>query len=267
LVDAKVLLRVEDHDRQRCRSEYEASIFEDLAWLGFEPYNKIAAKSEFRQSDNGAIYEAALARLAEAGLVYRCACSRKDLAAENERRYPGRCRELNVPPELPHSLRLLFEPGKESFYDALTGEQWQEPFSQCGDLVLRDRNKQWTYQFAVTVDDLRHGVNLIIRGADLLASTGRQLRTARLLGQTHAPIYAHHPLIVDGDGQKLSKSDGAAAIRELRGQGIDAESVLGMAAYRAGLTATRERIRAANSAAVVQAAHPGLANSIKAASP
>ena len=112
--------------------------------------------------------------------------------------------------------RLRIDPGIETFEDARLGPQEQDPSAQCGDLLLRDRAGNWTYQFAVTVDDWEQGVDLVIRGMDLLPSTGRQIRLARLLGREHMPVFFHHPLIMKSPDQKLSKSDGDTGIRELR---------------------------------------------------
>jgi glutamyl-tRNA synthetase/glutamyl-Q tRNA(Asp) synthetase len=93
----------------------------------------------------------------------------------------------------------------------------------------------WTYQFAVTVDDWRQGVDLVIRGADLLASTGRQIRLARLLGRGDPPVFLHHRLLLKDSGEKLSKASGDTGLRELRLAGARPEDVLGEAAYRVGL--------------------------------
>lgn len=239
---ADVLLRIEDHDRGRCRPEYEAAVFEDLAWLGFQQPNAIGRPSPYRQSDNGAAYEQALDNLRAQGLVYRCDCSRKRIMEHSRQSpsgewiYSGYCRERQVPNDQPHGLRVRLEPGPESFHDLRLGEQRQEPAEQCGDLLLRDRMEQWTYQLCVVVDDIRHGIDLVIRGEDLLDSTGRQIRLARLLGRTEPPRFLHHALILDDEGHKLSKRTAAGPIGELRAQGRSAESILGEAAFRVGLT-------------------------------
>ena len=123
----------------------------------------------------------------------------------------------------------------ESFVDGLLGEQSQDPSVQCGDLLLRDRAEQWTYQFAVTVDDLTHEVDLVVRGEDLLPSTGRQIRLAKLLGRERPALFLHHPLIRDDGGAKLSKKEASAPIRDMRFEGVAPEAVLGLAAQRVGL--------------------------------
>ena len=139
---ARVLLRIEDHDRARSRPEYEEAILEDLDWLGF-PYEHPGGKL-YRQSDHPKRYERALARLTEQGLVYRCTCSRKRIAAdspepgpEGERQYSGRCRDRDPPPASGYGLRVRLEPGVETFEDGILGPQAQNPAEQCGDLAER----------------------------------------------------------------------------------------------------------------------------------
>jgi glutamyl/glutaminyl-tRNA synthetase len=243
----RVLLRLEDHDRGRCRPGYESALLEDLEWLGLRPdLGEVTAfragSSPYRQSDSGAAYVAALARLGAA--VYACDCSRRDLTlaggdiANEETPYAGRCRERELVPGPGRGMRLRLEPGAESFVDARLGSMTQSPATQCGDLLLRDRLGQWTYQFAVAVDDLRHGVDLVVRGADLVESTGRQLRLARLLGRPAPPAFLHHPLILKRGGEKLSKSSGDSGIRELRAAGLSPAAVLGRAAFLTGLRAS-----------------------------
>lgn len=236
---ARVLLRMEDHDRGRCRPEYEESILEDLEWLGF-PYEHPDGKL-YRQSDHPERYEQALVRLAETENVFACTCSRKQIAedspvpnADGERRYNGRCRNENRPTTQPHGLRLQLAAGAERFDDAVQGPQTQDPHAQIGDLLLRDREGNWTYQFAVTVDDIEQGVNLVIRGEDLFPSTGRQLRLARLLGRETPPQFHHHPVLLDADGRKLSKRNRSTTLRELRKAGLSGE--------KARLVATRSSV-------------------------
>jgi len=240
----RVLLRLEDHDRGRCRPEYEAALLDDLEWLGLEPdagtpAELRAGRSAYRQSDGAGAYENALARLG--ARVFACACSRKDLARSGgdalneETRYAGRCRDRGLAPAPGRGLRLRMDPGFERFSDARVGEREQDPSAQCGDLLLRDRLGQWTYHLAVVVDDLRHGVDLVVRGEDLLDSTGRQIRLGRLLGRASPAVFLHHPLIRKPGGDKLSKSSGDTGIRELRAAGGGPEEVLGRAAHLTGL--------------------------------
>jgi glutamyl-tRNA synthetase/glutamyl-Q tRNA(Asp) synthetase len=233
---AHVILRLEDHDRTRCRAAYADAIIEDLAWLGFVP-DSVAP----RQSERGERYEAALAALDAAGLTYACDCSRRDIAMDvpdrfgEETRYPGRCRTRGLPPSATPARRVRMDDGVESFDDIRLGPQRQSPAEQCGDLLVRDRLGNWTYQFAVVVDDMDQGVNLVIRGEDLLSSTGRQIRLGRLLGREAPPLFLHHALLRNADGTKLSKSAGDTAVRELRASGKSANEVLALASALAAV--------------------------------
>ena len=226
----RVLLRMEDHDRIRCRPEYEASILEDLEWLGFEPDGGL--HTLVRQSDRDSVYREALDRLRSTHHIYACECSRKHVAGE---RYDGHCRERGLDDRPGRGLRVRMDAGVERVDDLLLGAIEQTPARQCGDLLLRDRDGHWTYQFAVTVDDMAQGITDVIRGEDLAASTGRQLRLRRMLGRLDRPRFAHHPLILKSSGEKLSKSAADTGVRELRRAGVSAEEVIGRAAAAVGL--------------------------------
>jgi glutamyl/glutaminyl-tRNA synthetase len=245
----RVLLRIEDHDRQRARGEAERLMLDDLDWLGFaadvyssEDYRR--GSCDGRQSERDAVYRHALAPLVAAGLVYGCTCSRAtqppDLPAvpvhQPERRYAGTCRNADIPLGDGVGWRLRLEPGIEAFDDAILGPQQQDPSVQCGDVLLRDRLGNWTYQCAAAIDDTVQGVTLVVRGHDLLSSTGRQIRLARLVGRQTPAAIVHHPLIMKSATQKLSKSDGDSGIRDLRLSGWSAAQVIGRAASLAGLT-------------------------------
>ncbi len=265
----RVVLRIEDHDRIRSRPEYEEAILEDLDWLGLEPDERAP-----RQSERGERYAEVLAGLAARGLVYPCVCTRREirertLASEGEGSelcYPGTCRGRGVDPASTPVRRLRLERREVVFRDLLLGERRQVPADQCGDLLLRDRDGHWTYQLAVVVDDLDQGIDLVIRGEDLLASTGRQIQLAGLLARTVPPEclpppqgagrvsgkvppesleFLHHPLVYRADGSKLSKSDGDTGLRELRAAGWSPERVLGEAARLAGLQAEARPLVAA----------------------
>ena len=245
-----VIVRIEDHDRQRARAEYETSIRDDLRWLGLAGDNAaLSLPPALRQHDAGDAYAATLARLEAQGLTYSCRCSRRGIAAlgdtASERRYPGTCRDAAVPASETQARRLRLTDEVVHVDDLRHGALAQQPSAQCGDLLLRDRLGQWTYQYSVVVDDLRHGVTLVIRGDDLLESTGRQRLLARLLGETHAPSLLHHPLLRHPDGAKLSKSRGDAGLSELRGDGWSPEQVLGHAAWLGGLQTTPMPLKAA----------------------
>jgi len=227
---ATVLLRVEDHDRERCRPEYERGILDDLDWLGYGP--DVFPTEEFRrgrcdgrQSDRDAVYRQAVDELASRGLVYACDCTRRDIEQRSQRPdndelwYSGHCRDRGLSLDDGVGWRVRIEPGVERFSDELLGLQEQDPSLQCGDVLIRDRLGNWTYQFAVSVDDYRQGIDLVVRGVDLLPSTGRQIRLARLLGRERPATFRHHALIMKSAGQKLSKSDGDTGIRDLRACG------------------------------------------------
>jgi len=236
-LNGRVLLRIEDHDRDRCRPEYEAGILDDLDWLGFVP--DIYPTDSFRrgpcqgrQSDREEIYREAVKELSTGGLVYGCDCSRRALAAAGpgasgaELWYPGTCRSRNLPLADGLGWRVRVDDRRVAFEDVLLGPQVQQPSEQCGDILIRDRLGNWTYQFAASVDDTRQGVDLVIRGVDLLESTGRQIYLATLLGRVTPASYMHHPLIMKSPDQKLSKSDGDTGIRDLRAAGWSPEDVL-----------------------------------------
>ena len=244
ILDGAVLVRIEDHDRQRSKPQYERGLLEDLEWLGFEGASPVArVPSVLRQSDCDRVYASALRFLASRNRVYRCVCTRKSLAqfgspsSSGEIRYPGICRKARHPESVDHGLRLEWpeHAAPEVFSDGLLGPQCQRPELQCGDLLVRDRLMQWTYQFAVTVDDTRQGVDFVVRGQDLLASTGRQVRLARMLGREEPPAYFHHPLVRDAAGVKLSKKQRAPSVRRLRESGAGRQRVLGEAARAIGL--------------------------------
>ena len=226
---AEVLLRVEDHDRERCRPEYEAGILEDLDWLGYRWSGPVV-----RQSERDAVYREAVAALGAKGLIYACDCSRREIQERtsdleprtSELRYTGRCRSRGLPVDNGIGWRVRMDPGAERFVDGILGPQEQDPSQQCGDVSIRDRLGNWTYQFCAAVDDFRQDIDLVIRGVDLLPSTGRQIRLARLLGRPTPAEFRHHPLIMKSADQKLSKSDGDTGVRDLRARGWTPSRVL-----------------------------------------
>jgi glutamyl/glutaminyl-tRNA synthetase len=233
----RVLLRIEDHDRERSRSEFETTILDDLDWLGFGP--DIFPTDCFRhgvcdgrQSNRESVYVDAAAILERQGLIYGCDCTRKEIAGGSdtgaglELRYNHRCRDRQLPLDGSIGWRVRIDEGIETFDDLWLGPQSQNPAAQCGDVLIRDRLGNWTYQFAVAVDDWRQEIDLVVRGADLLASTGRQIRLARLLGRTVPPRFLHHRLIMKSPTQKLSKSDRDTGVRDLRAMGWTRERVI-----------------------------------------
>jgi glutamyl-tRNA synthetase/glutamyl-Q tRNA(Asp) synthetase len=229
-LNGRVVLRIEDHDRIRSRPAFESALLDDLDWLGFNADSGRAPVN--RQSDREPAYEQALRYLRETYQVYACGCSRKDIGGE---RYPNICRQSRLEERAGRGVRVAIDAGEEVFVDSLMGPQRQSPADDCGDLLLRDRDGHWTYQFAVTVDDMHEGITLVIRGADLLPSTGRQMRLARMLGRAEPPLHVHHPLILKASGKKLSKSSSDSGVRELRAAGLSAADVIGRAAAAVGL--------------------------------
>ncbi len=244
----QIILRMEDHDRGRCRLEYEESIFKDLKWLGFEWDNRSfdlgSGPSPFRQSDCLDLYTHHLEALARNGLTFNCSCSRKEIqhlmdkssSNHSEQFYFGTCREQVKANTKDTGVRLKLTKRSFDFEDLLLGAQTQLPASQCGDMLIQDRLDNFTYQYAVCVDDLRHQVNLIIRGQDLTNSTGRQLQLRSFLGDDSIPMFLHHPLIKDDAGNKLSKRALSESLSNRRENGESAESLLGLAGWIMGIT-------------------------------
>jgi glutamyl/glutaminyl-tRNA synthetase len=256
----RVLLRIEDHDRQRCRPEYETALLDDLDRLGLaadEPTTDELRRgpSPYRQSDSQAAYASAFDALQARDLVYACDCSRSTFdawRAANGRDWsgggcPGNCmsRELPIGAALlaerggsgPLGLRVMLGDGREAWQDRLLGPL-DGPVTTAGDLLVRDRNGNWTYPLCVVVDDNRHGVDLVVRGEDLVDATAPQIRLGRLLGRAAPPGFAHHPLVRRSDGSKLSKADGATAIGDLLDAVATPETLFGEAAHSVGLSPT-----------------------------
>ena len=238
----RFLLRIEDVDRGRCRPEFEAAIFEDLAWLGLD-----WEKPVLRQSERSRAYAAALEMLTGKGLIYPCFCTRKDIADEIARAgaaphgaegplYPGICRELSedvrearIAAGVPYALRLNAVKAAElagplSFVEQGSGPAGErgtiavDPLS-LGDVVLARKEVPAAYHLAVVLDDAFQGVTLVTRGNDLFAAAHVQCLLQALL-DLPAPNYAHHKLILDEHGRKFSKRDAAVTLRELRASGV-----------------------------------------------
>ena len=246
-LDATVLIRMEDHDRTRCRPEFERSILADLDWLGFVPDAESRASldtspSPFRQSDHPERYVEAFERLRRVTDVYGCHCTRAMLATsgpDGERRYPGTCRGMPIDREGRTMVRARIPGDETEVRDLLLGPLLQQPQHDQGDVAVRDVFGQWTYQFCVVVDDLHDGVNLIVRGEDLAPSTGRQWLLARLLGRTEPFVTVHHPLLHAADGRKLSKRDRSETVRAMRERGMTAGEVIAAAQRHATTTEGR----------------------------
>ena len=220
-----------------------------------------AVASPYRQSDNETPYQAAIEQLARLHHLYHCRCSRKQIAAGpspgagGELRYDGHCRDLRLTAETANCLRIVVDEGVERFDDLWLGWQQQNPHAQCGDLLLKDKNGCFTYQFAVCVDDMHQGVNLVIRGEDILPSTGRQIMLARWLGRPEPPLFLHHPLINDKAGKKLSKRDGASGVARLREQGVSPAELIGQAAWSTGMISRPVPLTLNELSAIIKSEH------------
>jgi glutamyl-Q tRNA(Asp) synthetase len=197
------LVRIEDLDVPRVVPGSAAGILRTLRRFGFEWDDEVA-----HQSDRTERYAAALETLRVRGLTFECSCSRSELADED--RYPGHCREFiagrrDSLPGRPTATRLRVDPGFIQFTDRIQGRFRQDVAAAVGDMVLRRRDQLFAYVLAVVLDDAAQGVTHVVRGADLLDNTPRQMYLQRLLELGH-PTYAHVPLLTEPDGKKLAKS-------------------------------------------------------------
>lgn len=236
----EVLLRIEDHDRQRSRPEFEAALLDDLDWLGFAPTHFPTERFRHgpcasRQSDRHAIYEDAAHGLDRRGLLYGCPCSRQDLDRMARTGTGHACRRRSTPLAPGLTWRLRLPATTETFHDRLVGPTTQAIPAEALDPAIRDRAGHWTYQFAVVVDDFLQDIDLVVRGRDLLESTILQIQLGRLIGRPSPATFAHHPLVMKTPTQKLSKSDGDTGIASLRAAGRTAADVIGIAAAAVGL--------------------------------
>jgi len=230
---SSLVLRVEDLDVPRAVAGAEARQLDDLRWLGLdwdEGPDVGGPAGPYRQSERTARYEAALDTLSRQNLVYCCDCSRAEIAriasaphpGDEGPRYPGTCRDLGMRPRAwkrPPALRLRVPERTVVVDDALQGRVCQDVAAVVGDFVLRRGDGVFAYQLAVVVDDLAMGVAEVVRGADLLGSTPRQVLLAELLGSA-PPRYAHVPLVLAADGSRLAKRDAGTTLREHRDRGV-----------------------------------------------
>lgn len=237
------MLRVEDIDTPRVVVGAAARIASDLAWLGLD-----WDEGPIAQSSRTHVYEAALERLAAAGLTYPCDCSRAEIAraasaphAGEEGRetiYPGTCRDAPRDRALKRdpAIRLRVPPGaRVAFGDAVRGAVEEDVARTAGDFVLRRGDGVFAYQLAVAIDDAEMHVSHVVRADDLLGSTARQLLLMRLLGCASVPMYVHVPLVVASDGERLAKRTHGATVRQLAAAGVAPETILGALARGLGL--------------------------------
>lgn len=244
----RFLVRMEDLDAGAVRPEYETRQLADLAALGLDWDGEVV-----RQSARRAHYDAAIAALEAAGLTYPCFCTRREIqqaaSAPHELlpdgAYPGTCRDLTADEQAaraasgrPPALRLRAEGARVAFVDRLCG-----PYEGVvDDLVIRRNDGTPAYNLAVVVDDVAQGIGEVVRGDDLLSSTPRQLHLATLLG-LDPPGYAHVPLVLAPDGERLAKRHGAVTLADRAARGEDPARVCGVLAASLGLAEHGEPVR------------------------
>ncbi len=231
----RFLLRIEDLDPGRCRPEFVGWIEEDLRWLGLDWDGEPLV-----QSQRTHLYAAALGQLRNQNLVYPCFCTRADIAAslsaphgDAGAAYPGTCRGLPDDPErraaTPHSWRLdsaaaLARIGLPNWTED-DGRTFTAISSDIGDAILARKDAPSSYHLACVVDDADSGVTLVVRGADLRASTPTQ-RLLQTLLSLPEPAYLHHPLITHMNGTRLAKRDQALTLASLRDSGVDGPTLV-----------------------------------------
>lgn len=223
------LLRIEDLDQTRSRTEYVAAIEDDLRWLGLDWDGEPLV-----QSERSTVYAEALDRLRAHGFVYPCFCTRSDIAAAlnaphgRHAHYPGTCRGLADDPARraaePHSWRLDAAKAIEAVgvpgWTEFDGETLTAVAADVDDEILARKDAPASYHLACVVDDAASGVSLVVRGADLRSSTPVQ-RLLQTLLELPEPSYLHHPLVVHEDGRRLAKRDNAPTLAAIRESGLD----------------------------------------------
>ena len=238
----RIVLRIEDLDRERSKQEWVDGCLRDLEWLGLD-WDGPA----LRQSADTTALERTAETLVEQGLAYPCICTRAEIAAagaphagEREVVYPGTCRGRWSGFEAAErasgrraALRVRIPPGPVEIEDLVCGRSSFDVAREVGDLLARRRDGVWAYQFAVVVDDARQGVTEVLRGDDLLPSAARQWHLQRACALPH-PTWVHVPLVVHPSGERLSKRRADLALSHLRHAGVDARAVVAWAAQCSG---------------------------------
>lgn len=247
------VLRIEDLDTARVRAKSEQDIEEDLLWLGLD-WDEGPIEGPFgpyHQSERGRLYQEALDKLGALGMTYFCDCSRKEVercasaphAGDDGAVYPGTCRDLpqNRVFRRAPAVRFRVPCGAEvTFEDAVHGPQRVDLSQQSGDFVLRRGDGVVAYQLAAAVDDVAQGITQVVRGADLLGSTARQLMVMRLLAGRE-PTYAHAPLVLDLQGNRLAKRACGVSVRDYRVAGVHPSALIARLAHVLGLANSNER--------------------------
>jgi glutamyl-tRNA synthetase len=235
----RIVMRIEDLDPGRCRPEHERLLLDDLRWLGLdwdEGPDVGGAHGPYRQSERGDLYRAAVETLD----TFACTCTRKELREATsaphgaEPVYPGTCRDGVRDADRPAALRWRIPAGSVTVHDAIAGSSTQDMERDVGDVALRRSDGAWAYQLAVVVDDAAMEITHVLRGADLWASTPRQVHLQHALGLP-TPAFVHVGLLLGPDGRKLSKRHGAPDVGQLRVAGIDPRRVVAWLARTAGL--------------------------------
>ncbi|MEF3302034.1 tRNA glutamyl-Q(34) synthetase GluQRS [Paenibacillus sp. GYB003] len=256
----RFVLRMEDIDKPRSRPEFAEQIVADLRWLGLdwdEGPDVGGPHGPYEQSKRESLYEQTLQRLEQSGLLYPCYCSRAELAAiasaphgldAEGPAYPGTCRRL-APAERAAraavktpSLRFAMPDRAIAFDDMAAGRQ-NAPAGTGGDFVVKRADGIYGYQLAVVADDAAMGITDVVRGADLLDSTPRQIALYEALGLP-VPRFGHVPLLLGPDGRRLAKRDDAIMVASMRAAGVQPEKVVGWLAYWSGLIAQPEPVSA-----------------------
>ena len=241
------LIRMEDVDGPRCRREVGELQLGDLAALGLHSDETPV----LWQSDRSEAYREALAALREAGQLYPCICTRRDLqslasaphAEEGLRPYPGHCRTRIWDGEDSNAVRLRLPRGVVAWADRLRGPQADDPATLTGDPLLFRRDGCFAYHLAVVVDDGAQGVTEVVRGADLAPVTATQIRLQEALGLPH-PTYAHLGLVTAPDGSRLGKRAGALGLEALVARGLDIDEVVGWLGWSLGCLPAPQPCRA-----------------------
>jgi len=230
------LIRMEDVDGPRCRTTLGEAQLRDLAALGLESDGPV-----LWQSRRHGAYQGALQALFQAGRLYPCVCTRKDLALmgsaphgeDGLRPYPGTCRKRPLPFLRPDALRFRLPAGRVAWTDLALGAQDDDPEGLTGDPLLHRRDGCYAYHLAVVVDDGAQGVTEVVRGLDLRAVTATQIRLQEALGLAR-PDYGHLGLVTGPGGARLGKRDGALGLALLAHRGISAAAVLGWLGWSLG---------------------------------
>ncbi len=241
------LIRMEDVDGPRCRREVGELQLGDLAALGLHSDETPV----LWQSDRSEAYRQALAALREAGQLYPCTCTRRDLqslasaphAEDGLRPYPGHCRTRIWDGEDSNAVRLRLPRGVVAWADRLRGPQADDPATLTGDPLLFRRDGCFAYHLAVVVDDGAQGVTEVVRGADLAPVTATQIRLQEALGLPH-PTYAHLGLVTAPDGSRLGKRAGALGLEALVARGLDIDEVVGWLGWSLGCLPAPQPCRA-----------------------